>query len=1492
MADQVRYLRQTVDYLGTLQTKLRDLRGIATLAYELIQNADDVLDEQGHPTTTRIAFDIRDDALIVENDGVFRDVDFDRIANIASGGKREEEGTTGAFGIGFISVYQITDSPEIFSNGLHWRICPQAQDNQRIEERQVQTDGTRFRLPWAFDPQSEVRCKLRVEAVKPKQLPNFAKEIGQAISRASLFLKHLEVLEVKNAGQTLRRIERLPEKEDQILIGDDSQTRCWYIFRGSFQKQANQLRAQHRLQIEDKRQSQVLVAIPDELMDNGRLYAVLPSETTVPLPFHINADFFPSSDRKRIIFDDDYQSNWNRAAISAAAQTLAENLIKLPEMLGHRVLWQLLNSLNECRRTAEQGKLDSVFSKFWHKVAPSLSIYPIVFTTQGQWVKSGEARLLESDVEMTAVPILEKLGIQVVHSDLRPFFGLLRQSEINTPLLSVQDITDALKRVGLDKPTRWLDVPSYLKNLEAWQTLWNVLNVLLEKKSLAAQQRQLAEESLCLCAIALDDSKTLRLPTELFKGDAETRDIFEGIRWLQVPELDGVPTQLVPEFTPVRAIEHLSGLPEKQLQEACRANRLDIKALYQWFEARRDQILSDPAIKSKLQNLAIWPAGDEFHSLLDVYIPGGFDDPFKLSLLIDLEALGGRTDFLRDMGVQELTFSVYAHEQVPRVLRERTDLPVQARQELVQLLAQRLGEIRDDRQVGDALRSLNLIECTDGVFRPAGQAYLKSNVVQILESRVHIAADVQRNVESVRALYRWLGAATEPRPTDVLEWVQELSKGKVSEQSRQAMKIVFEYLVNRWESWGESQRQAYRQLQTIAWLPATGDQSRWYRPKELFAIFQKYLFETQARFLDLPKQIQDQAGRVALISFLEIKDKPTPIQVVRHLLTCSEQGQVVNPQVYRFLNDNAEHRAVGELKGKPCLLLPNESYVRPDQVYWGEHPFGPFRYQLGPEMRRYDAFLDNLNVKEKPSVQDYIRVLVEISKQYGKSHKILDQDADAVLMRCWETLSTALDEKQVEAEDLAVLRSCEVIPDSRRLLTLPEHMFFEDRVGLAAKFDLLKYNVVQRPKGAWRAMEAVGVQLLWQATRIHLLECEDPIDDQALVDRIQKRRKLLDRVIESEKASEPDALDIAVMDNLQCLRTDKLVIQYSIQVFKKREESIPEPAPALWIPKERVLYNARTNGKIAWPAVARELAHALKPVGEIGGLASGITNALSGSSFDEANQVLDMLGYPPLQQVITQAISSPDMVTGFGSREATEETEEGQLLAQGTESTDSTAQLPESKIAPDDTFAQSEERPSGTDTLGTEEPSQVTPSEQKTDEQPSRDGDTTTSKGVTKKKPARSRYKRKGKLRTYVLPDGFEQKDEPDSAAARHRSEVDQAGIVHVLAYEYDCGRTPTEMPHANRGYDVKSVSSLDGERLIEVKSLSGLWSERSAAGLTRPQFEMARDKGDRFWLYVVERATSEDWQLYRIQNPANQVNQYLFDDGWQSLAEYDVALG
>ena len=131
----VRRGRYSANLLGTIKSHLEGLQGYEVMALELVQNADDARAES-------IIFDICEDALYVRNSGVFsrcddilasecsrgesdddsHTCDFHGITKVASGGKLRHPENIGRFGIGFVSVYQLTDFPEIASNGVQGKI--------------------------------------------------------------------------------------------------------------------------------------------------------------------------------------------------------------------------------------------------------------------------------------------------------------------------------------------------------------------------------------------------------------------------------------------------------------------------------------------------------------------------------------------------------------------------------------------------------------------------------------------------------------------------------------------------------------------------------------------------------------------------------------------------------------------------------------------------------------------------------------------------------------------------------------------------------------------------------------------------------------------------------------------------------------------------------------------------------------------------------------------------------------------------------------------------------------------------------------------------------------------------------------------------------------------------------------------------------------------------------------------------------------------------
>ena len=137
--------------------------------------------------------------------------------------------------------------------------------------------GTRFILPWATDPDSELRTRLGIEAIAPEAIEDLATALCDFIPKAFLFLQKLESAEVRRNGKTLVHLERVREGQ-QVILEQDGEAREWRIFTGDFAVDADDMRARGQLAVADRRTT-VSVAIPEdpEALDTGYFYAFLPT---------------------------------------------------------------------------------------------------------------------------------------------------------------------------------------------------------------------------------------------------------------------------------------------------------------------------------------------------------------------------------------------------------------------------------------------------------------------------------------------------------------------------------------------------------------------------------------------------------------------------------------------------------------------------------------------------------------------------------------------------------------------------------------------------------------------------------------------------------------------------------------------------------------------------------------------------------------------------------------------------------------------------------------------------------------------------------------------------------------------------------------------------------------------------------------------------------------------------------------------------------------
>ncbi|HUM68909.1 MAG TPA: hypothetical protein PLK31_08700, partial [Chloroflexota bacterium] len=380
-----------------------------------------------------------------------------------------------------------------------------------------------------------------------------------------------------------------------LLLTDESgQISAWLLLNDDFAAEAQQLRQAYPWQIEERRHSTVQIAIPTgSPLPAGRLYAVLPTADAIPLAFYLNADFFPTTDRKRVHFASGYQAAWNQAAVTAAATLLANNLALLCDHLMPTALWHLLASTAESATQAQQGQLQAPFAHFWQMLRPRLPQTPVFYTAAGAWLQPPDGVLLPTATAVSpavTIPLLHNLQLPILHPDLADYAPLLHR--LGTPFITAQTIADALRRAGLSRATPLPEAPPFLRHIEAWRPLWTLLDVLL--RGLPPVERERALSAMNHCAVALTDHLILRPLPQLYRGQPEAQALFPHAHWLH-PELDTdrFPGRYVPVFGVRQAVDLLADMPIDLLEEAWRWGRLDIPRLFRWFETQQIEIFAD-----------------------------------------------------------------------------------------------------------------------------------------------------------------------------------------------------------------------------------------------------------------------------------------------------------------------------------------------------------------------------------------------------------------------------------------------------------------------------------------------------------------------------------------------------------------------------------------------------------------------------------------------------------------------------------------------------------------------------------------------------------------------------------------------------------------------------------------------------------------------------------------------------------------------------------
>lgn len=155
--------------------------------------------------------------------------------------------------------------------------------------------------------------------------------------------------------------------------------------------------------------------------------------------------------------------------------------------------------------------------------------------------------------------------------------------------------------------------------------------------------------------------------------------------------------------------------------------------------------------------------------------------------------------------------------------------------------------------------------------------------------------------------------------------------------------------------------------------------------------------------------------------------------------------------------------------------------------------------------------------------------------------------------------------------------------------------------------------------------------------------------------------------------------------------------------------------------------------------------------------------------------------------------------------------------------------------------------------------------------------------------PKEGKRTSEGKPATFISYVGVHPDDEepdPEGLDQEARMALEAKAIEFILSREPAWRRTSTHNP----GYDLYLADEGDNTtQWCEVKAMTGSLDDHPV-GLSRTQFDCAREHGEAYWLYVVEHVGTDAARIVRIPDPAGKARTFTFDHGWINVAELDDA--
>lgn len=1191
--------------LGNIEQALKGLQGYGIMALELIQNADDA-------GSKRLFFDARDDALIVGNDGEFsscglqdaecpwlqtgdesglkRPCNFHAIAEMGSRSKLHAAEQIGRFGIGFVSVYQITDTPIVRSSGVELRLNPHTQEV--IKSDVGPTVGTEFILPWASS-QSEIREGLNASPTPDDVADKVVAEIDLVLQGSLLFLRHVEHVDVRRNGTPVVSVDIARSGEDVTLsFSPSGDTQRWLILA----RQADDVLAASKLfeRFEAlarlERSLTVNVAVPlDVEQVDGLLYAYLPTRQSVRMPIHVNADFFPHASRQAIVLEgEQHERYWNEALIETAAAALSENFVRIRDLLGPTRFWALADS-------AFQRKAEPAFKSFWDRLAAVAADTPSTWTTHGEWRVAKETFLppdLMTSVDQTAVA---DLGLALIHPELRRHWSVL--SSIGAHQLRLSSLVAALEARGDNASSG---------GGEPLRRLWSAISVMIEapseKNALLTVLPKLKAIPFIIDVDAgpISPKDARRLPFgvsrhALRKIVPSRRVVHEDV--LQSPPL----ANLVPEYLlDDLAADLASVITDEAAAEAVIGTAdADVRRFYSLltsFPAERKV----GSVAHILANVPILPTGTGFVSPSRGQLPGDFRDPIGHFEIVESRLfVQNMRELARSvLQVDVLTFRAYVTEHLEEIMT--SGVTRQQYGALITEIVNHRAQLDDDGTLGILAKMAFVRTRAETYVRPDEVYFWSAPLEAILGAdparwveQGWIPSDVQSRC---RDLFDRLGMPFTVAAEHIVDRIEAIAEaGGGLDTIVAGTTPIIRHVLERWSRFDDQDRVALSLLKEVKFLAAIVDGERSealrYSPRGVYRAGRAPGFSSQVPVVEMTALRQANAAVLDFLDLIEMPAEPPTEKIVAHLEHCMAQGLPVNDLTYQMLNERLERgdeaACIDRLEGTDFIFVPDVGFIGAGEVFWIPPIFGGYWHAASLRMRQREQLYRRLGVLDSPEPRHFAKLALDIAAKTD----LLPTDR-AIHGQCLASLAEAL-----EREDAGSADAVDMLVEERAFLnvegeaTWTGEAVWLDSEHLAASFgSVLDERLIRLPdlsrSTSSRFLKRLDVPALTDIARFRLAEEPEGRIATDATSLLQSRADLL-LWLAPNRTSRLALREILLSAEIRL--SNQLLVQAEIDAFDPPVRSPAASAPAYLDLEAGVLHLRSSTGRVDWAAAFRAL---------------------------------------------------------------------------------------------------------------------------------------------------------------------------------------------------------------------------------------------------------------------------------------------------------------